>query len=31
MNCKDVLRAIRTGDRVRIDGSRGVVELVNRT
>ncbi|MEZ4294846.1 MAG: PEP-utilizing enzyme [Polyangiaceae bacterium] len=31
VNCKDVLRAIRTGDRVRIDGSRGVVELVNRT
>lgn len=28
VNCKDVLRAVRTGDRVRIDGARGVVEIL---
>jgi rifampicin phosphotransferase len=29
VNCKDVLRAVSTGDRVRLDGARGVVELLD--
>ena len=28
VNCKDIFRAVATGDRVRIDGARGVVEVL---
>jgi len=28
VNCTEVLQAVKTGDRVRVDGARGVVELV---
>lgn len=29
VNCKDILRAVHTGDRVRIDGARGAVEILS--
>ena len=28
VNCADIFRAVRTGDRLRIDGARGVVEVL---
>ncbi|MBK8258364.1 MAG: hypothetical protein IPK82_37580 [Polyangiaceae bacterium] len=30
VNCKDVMVHVKTGDRVRIDGARGVVEIIER-